>query len=133
VLRGTYAYTHNVVTGFTNGDPDSDPSAGRSTDKPGILIGLDNLGRLPLWTSFTDPLSRTTTLLLDAPRPPLPVIAPARRIPTHTRDDNGWVTRMADPLNRVTTFVRDSAGYLTQQTNPDGSTVTLTYQAPSMP
>ena len=77
VLRGTYAYTHNVVTGFTSGNTANDPSAGRSTVSPGILIGLDSLGTAPLWTSLTDPLGRTTREQLDGSLRALEITLPA--------------------------------------------------------
>jgi RHS repeat-associated protein len=129
ILRGTYAYTHGVVTGFTTGDMATDPSAGRSTDSPGILVGLDSLGTSPVWSSVTDPLGRTTREQLDQWGQPLVVVSPDRGATTTiTRDSNGWITKETDPLGRVTTIVRDSAGYITQQTNPDGGITSYVYQ-----
>jgi YD repeat-containing protein len=114
VLRATFTYTHGVPTGYTLGGVPG------YTLSPGILAGLDILGAGPVWTSLTDPLSRTSRELMDSSDRLKVAIAGDGGVTTFTRDSNGRVSTVADPLNRVTTFVRDSASYIA---------TTLTYNA----
>src|SRR5439155_24230625 len=106
LLRGTFAYTHGVPTGLTTGDMATDPSAGSSTISPGILKGLDSLAVAPIWSVFTDPLGRVTRTRVDSADHLVVSVAPNGGTTTVTRDSNGWITKIADPLNRVTSLVR---------------------------
>src|SRR5262249_11401686 len=114
-LRTTYAYSSGAASSYTVGDYSA------TTLNSAALFGLSALAPV-VRPNTVDGLSRTTRWLMDTSGRISQQIAADGGVTKYTRDGNGWVTGIDDPVGAHTTIVLDTSGYPTTITLADGKT-----------